>query len=80
MKHLQTTLLIASLFAFGSATATTLTAEDIFDAIDGESEVATVADESMDAERVNFDISSEDSNSQDFWSNGNEGLLDDTYY
>ncbi len=79
MKHLHITLLIAGLFAFATAGATPLTAEDVFDAIDGESEVST-ASESMDTERVNFDVSTEDTDSHDFWSNGNEGSLDDTYY
>ncbi len=80
MKHLQLTLLLASVFAFGAAGAGTLTAEDVLAAVDGEAEVDAPMSESMDSTRVNFDISADDISADNFWESDNAGLLDDTYY
>ncbi len=80
MKHLQLTILLASVFAFGTAGASTLTAEDVLAAIDGEAEVETLMSEDMNSERINFDISADDFSTDSFWKPVNAGLLDDTYY
>ncbi len=80
MKHLKLTLLLASIFAFGTASAGTLTAEDVLAAVDGEAEVDTSMSESMDSTRINFDISADDISTDNFWKPDNAGLLDDTYY
>ncbi len=80
MKHLQTTLLTAIIFAFGSlsANASFVDVDAILAAVDGEAEVTDT--QVMDAKRVNFDISADDMSAADFWAPENAGILDDTYY
>ncbi|MEE9303691.1 MAG: hypothetical protein V3U84_07880 [Thiotrichaceae bacterium] len=84
MKHLSVTTLAttltAILLAFGSMSANALDSDAaaILAAIDGEADV--VDTHTMDTERVNFDISSDDVSSQDFWHPANAGALDDSYY
>ena len=81
MKHLPLTLLLSGLFALTTATADVLTLDEVIAGIDGDIEESDLLMSQQEfGQRVNFDVSTEDIDTLDFWKPENAGLLDDTYY